>query len=374
MVQTMPRNAERGTAGERRRGVRGTGFLFPLFFILLFSSAGAELSNIPQKSASVPYSFVTVRIGKHTDRTRVVFEASEEYIQRVSVTMAGENSVKVDFRAPLTFRNPQKGVLKGKDPYELAGGIRLTVLEGGCTLTADGLEDIDVTKLSAPPRLVVDMFIGQGHVPSHSPALTPAGGGEGGHQQADLLPAPDGAELRIDSIVLDAGHGGSDSGALCGKAAEKDVALQFAKDIAAALGKRGKKVFLTRTADQGLTLRERIRASNQKSPGIFFSIHMSCRSGFALYRAGKRTGGAADAEGRDAADLISQVLAHSLKDEFKLDVAQERLPLQVISGVNAPALLIELPDPGTFRYEGKNRERLVALLLRAMASASPVQA
>ncbi|MCC6346347.1 MAG: N-acetylmuramoyl-L-alanine amidase [Nitrospirales bacterium] len=351
------------------------GFLFCLFFMFFFSFAGAETPNAPQKNSSASDPFVTVRIGKHTDRTRVVFEASEEYIQRVSVTMAGESSVKVDFRTPLSFRNPQKGALRGKTPYELAGGIRITVIEGGCTLTADGLDDINVTKLSSPPRLVIDLFTGQGQAPAHPPAPAPAGGDEGGQVQTDaLLPAPEGAEIRIDSVVLDAGHGGSDSGALCGKAVEKEVALQFAKDLASALVKRGKKVFLTRAGDRTLTLRERVRASNQKSPGIFFSIHMSCRNEFALYRAQNRTGMTADGERYDTMDLVSQSLAHSLKNEFKLDVVQEKLPLQVLSGINAPALLIELPGPVAFHYEGKNRERLVALLLRAMAYTSPVQA
>ncbi|MBZ0157845.1 MAG: N-acetylmuramoyl-L-alanine amidase [Alphaproteobacteria bacterium] len=354
------------------------GFLFCLFCLLFFSSAGAETPKAPQKNSSVPDSFVTVRIGKHADRTRIVFEASEEYIQRVSVTMTGENSVKVDFRAPLTFVHPQKGMLRGKTPHELARGIRFTVQEGGCTVTADGLDDIDVSKLSVPPRLVIDMYVGQGQVPAPSPGPTPGprpvGESEGGQVQADAFSAPEGADIRIDAIVLDAGHGGSDAGALCMKTAEKDVALQFAKDIAAALGKRGKRVFLTRTGDQVLTLRERIKASNQKSPGMFFSIHMSCRNEFALYRARKKPAKDIEGEKKDMAGFVAQAFARSLKNEFKLNVVQEELPLRVISGINAPALLIELPGPEAFRYEGKNRERLVTLLLRAMAYASPVQA
>jgi N-acetylmuramoyl-L-alanine amidase len=74
-------------------------------------------------------------------------------------------------------------------------------------------------------------------------------------------------------IVIDAGHGGHDSGAIGGKRREKDLVLQIAKRVERLLKKRGHPVYMTRTSDRFLKLSERTKFADRKKAVAFISIH-----------------------------------------------------------------------------------------------------
>lgn len=75
-------------------------------------------------------------------------------------------------------------------------------------------------------------------------------------------------------IVLDAGHGGKDCGALgASKVCEKEVVLNVAKHLSQKLTARGYKVFMTRTKDVFVNLRDRTKFANDKEADLFISIH-----------------------------------------------------------------------------------------------------
>ncbi|MDR0580398.1 MAG: N-acetylmuramoyl-L-alanine amidase [Campylobacteraceae bacterium] len=74
-------------------------------------------------------------------------------------------------------------------------------------------------------------------------------------------------------IVVDAGHGGKDGGAVSDKKLEKDVVLQIALLLGAELETRGHKVFYTRSKDVYLKLQDRTKTANDKNADIFISIH-----------------------------------------------------------------------------------------------------
>ncbi|WP_281951083.1 N-acetylmuramoyl-L-alanine amidase family protein [Nitrosophilus kaiyonis] len=76
------------------------------------------------------------------------------------------------------------------------------------------------------------------------------------------------------TIVIDPGHGGKDSGAIGYKRKkEKDAVLQIAKKLYKELKKRGYKVYLTRTKDYFIPLRNRTKYANRRFADIFISIH-----------------------------------------------------------------------------------------------------
>ncbi len=80
---------------------------------------------------------------------------------------------------------------------------------------------------------------------------------------------------RSDSfIVIDAGHGGHDSGAV-GAAGiyEKTVVLQIAKRAAKKFKAMGYKVHLTRRSDRFINLSGRTRIADRKDAKVFISIH-----------------------------------------------------------------------------------------------------
>ncbi|MED4751969.1 N-acetylmuramoyl-L-alanine amidase [Brevibacillus choshinensis] len=77
-------------------------------------------------------------------------------------------------------------------------------------------------------------------------------------------------------IVIDAGHGGSDVGAIGTKfgTLEKTVNLQTASKLAANLRQKGAVVVMTRTgADQNPALHDRVEISEAKGADAFISIH-----------------------------------------------------------------------------------------------------
>ncbi len=77
------------------------------------------------------------------------------------------------------------------------------------------------------------------------------------------------------TIVLDAGHGGKDSGAI-GKGKkmyEKYAVFKVTKYLESLLKKRGYKVYLTRNSDRFIKVRHRTVLANKKHADIFISIH-----------------------------------------------------------------------------------------------------
>lgn len=75
------------------------------------------------------------------------------------------------------------------------------------------------------------------------------------------------------TVVLDAGHGGSDTGALYEGICEKDVNLAVAKKVEAILRSYGYRVVMTRTEDVYVNLYTRADIANEADADIFVSIH-----------------------------------------------------------------------------------------------------
>ena len=74
-------------------------------------------------------------------------------------------------------------------------------------------------------------------------------------------------------IVIDAGHGGHDTGAIGGGKREKDLVLQIAKRVERQLKKRGFRVYMTRRTDRFLKLPQRTHIADKKGARVFVSIH-----------------------------------------------------------------------------------------------------
>ncbi|HSW44393.1 MAG TPA: N-acetylmuramoyl-L-alanine amidase [Phycisphaerae bacterium] len=93
------------------------------------------------------------------------------------------------------------------------------------------------------------------------------------------LPAPPsytGPQIRGAVVVIDAGHGGKDPGALpkfSGQLPEKTIVLDLAGRIATALRERGARVVMTRSSDTFLELQQRADIAGRNRADLFISIH-----------------------------------------------------------------------------------------------------
>ncbi len=76
-------------------------------------------------------------------------------------------------------------------------------------------------------------------------------------------------------VVIDAGHGGSDYGAIRAGINEKDINLDVAKKVQALLLAKGFTVYMSRPTDDFVSLQDRTNFSADKSPDIFVSIHVN---------------------------------------------------------------------------------------------------
>jgi N-acetylmuramoyl-L-alanine amidase len=80
-------------------------------------------------------------------------------------------------------------------------------------------------------------------------------------------------------VVIDAGHGGSDPGAVSvsGQVAEKQLTLALATELRDLLVERGRvRVAMTRADDRYLTLEDRAAVARRLGAGLFLSLHIDC--------------------------------------------------------------------------------------------------
>ena len=76
-------------------------------------------------------------------------------------------------------------------------------------------------------------------------------------------------------VVLDPGHGGQDSGAMCGGVMEKDLTLDIARRVDRLLDSEGIATLMTRVGDSYVPLADRAAFGNRVNDSIFISIHFN---------------------------------------------------------------------------------------------------
>lgn len=80
-------------------------------------------------------------------------------------------------------------------------------------------------------------------------------------------------EGTIKLVVIDAGHGGQDTGAVRDGVLEKDLTLDVARRLDQLVRARGLRTSLTRPGDEYVSLSDRAAAANEERDCVFVSIH-----------------------------------------------------------------------------------------------------
>ena len=161
-------------------------------------------------------------------------------------------------------------------------------------------------------------------------------------------------------VVLDPGHGGQDSGAMCGGVLEKDLTLDVARRIDRLLNSEGIATLMTRVGDTYVSLADRAVFANRVRKCIFVSIHFNednkpVASGVETYYAAHQiTAGSFLASWlpflwrplSDPPNLESQNLAALVQEALvartrSIDRGTEARQFFVIANVTSPAILIE---------------------------------
>jgi len=109
---------------------------------------------------------------------------------------------------------------------------------------------------------MIASFIWLERIPRGQPAKT-------GVTQPPAAPKP------FAVVVLDPGHGGQDSGAICGGVLEKDLTLDVARRIERLLEAGGIATVMTRVGDSYVSLADRAALANRVRGSILISIHFN---------------------------------------------------------------------------------------------------
>ncbi len=80
-------------------------------------------------------------------------------------------------------------------------------------------------------------------------------------------------------ICIDAGHGGTSSGAVNGSRLEKDDNLRLSLRVEEILESRGYTVVMTRSDDSDVSLEERCKIANKAKASLFVSVHRNSTEG-----------------------------------------------------------------------------------------------
>ena len=167
---------------------------------------------------------------------------------------------------------------------------------------------------------------------------------------------------KVQTVVLDPGHGGHDKGAVSRYGNEKDFALDVARKLRPLLQAKGLRVIMTREGDYFVPLEVRAQIANAARDSIFISIHFNATdrdpsaTGFEIFsftpRGAPSTSDNAAAPGSFSMQAGSQVDAqstalsaciyHSLLGHIpEFDRGIKRARFAVLRLTKVPAVLVE---------------------------------
>ncbi len=216
---------------------------------------------------------------------------------------------------------------------------------------------------------------------------------------------------RFDLVVLDAGHGGHDEGAIGPTGLrEKDLVLDVTRRVARRLVKQGLRVILTRRDDHFVALEQRTAVANDAHADLFLSIHANASTsrsprGVETYFASlessdedsrrlaerENTALGASSPSADSADPLAAILGDLIETEHLQESSEfaklaegglsgaagdrsrgvKQAPFVVLMGVRMPASLVEIgfvthPEEESALRQGRQKDEIAEALAAAV--------
>ncbi len=323
---------------------------FTIFFLIVFSTFAQKKQE------------VLLKFNKQNNLMRIVFEAEEQFVNKAKITTT-ESQIKIDFNEPFLLTSEKEL------PFEILPA------EKSIIVSLKEKSEIKIFRLAVPPRLVFDI---------KSKELEPEKEGEKVLESQQIKEKEVGKTFeklpmtRVSKeIIIDPGHGGYEFGITSGNVNEKNITLDIAKSLSEILSKKGRKILLSRKADQFLSINERINFVNRKTPYIFISLHVSTSNNFIIYSPlfnEQSTNDIADFYSISSRQRkyilkskdLAQSIGKALKEEFKMNVIRREMPLPILQSTGAPAILIELPFSEFMTYKREMTEKLANSIIKGI--------
>jgi N-acetylmuramoyl-L-alanine amidase len=360
-----------------------------------YDRAGKRIRTRSGASGAAAIDMTLVHLAK---MTQLVFRESAPIDYETSVSRDG---FTVTFKRPVI---PAAADRSFEDPF--VSRVHIAANTAAVVFREPGLA-VNAYPLKSPDRLVLEITRPETAAPGPAPRAIPAPAAPN-----PLAPAP-----APRAVVIDAGHGGDETGAIGpGNVVEKEITLDIASRLAAILAKDpAVRPVLTRTTDTIVSLDERAAIANHEKAAVFVSIHAN--SSRAAGAHGSETYylslGATDpvsaavandentaaapppgttGEGAPPADLDfilwdmaqsahlkeSAALADSIQNELNALLRTEnrgikQAPFRVLVGATMPAVLVETafisnPDEAKRLATPEFRQSIAEAIARAIAS------
>jgi len=329
--------------------------MFMIFFWLICPSLG-QAADFQEKIDGLA-EIKNIRVHSNQDRVRVVVDATQEVSYKTMV-LSSPQRIVVDINGAWVGPTVTRSQLIDSG---FASKVRISQFNANTVRvvveTNVGKDAYQVFSLSggdAAYRVVMDFGQGGGQVAaSQTPTAQPTSSNQGA--AADVTapvvvePVYDSAGITGKTIVLDPGHGGSDSGAIGPTGVtEKSITLRVATELRQLLLDAGAKVLMTRTTDVDVApqpatdageLQARCDVANQAKADIFLSIHMDSFSNGSA----KGTTGYYYAKGSQAGKRLADYVRQGVIDQIgTTDRGTKSCNFYVVKNTTMPASLVEL--------------------------------
>jgi N-acetylmuramoyl-L-alanine amidase len=281
---------------------------------LLIAVAFALVLGFGTGALAQPTSSVTAaHAGLHADSTRLVLSLSRSLPFEV-FTLADPHRVVIDLPEvnwPLADSDLPRatGVIAGVRHGRFRPGTSRIVVRLTHPVAVRAASLLAPARHGQPYRLVVDLVRATpATVAAEGDTEEPGIAGVIGHTVLPIpvLPQPLRRPAAQRVIVIDAGHGGKDPGAIGPSGIhEKEITLDVARAVRAALQRiGGYRVVLTRNSDVFIRLRSRVAKARAAGADLFVSLHADAMGrhsvrGSSVYTLSER---ASDAEAAALAD------------------------------------------------------------------------
>lgn len=233
----------------------------------------AKKKKKPHRAVTTPILVQDIRVTPYPDHTRLVFDLKRQVIFTQHHQQQSRRVV-IELQNAQLGRTAKARLTDGEipQPVAVAQASRGQSHAVTISLDLDAVSDYKLLPLDNPSRLVVDLYE---KIPQEEASIMPP---PAAVERAQATPpARRQTARKVKTIVIDAGHGGKDPGAIGrGGTAEKDITLKVAlllRDLI--IAQLGKQVFLTRDRDVFVELEDRATFANKHEADLFVSIHVN---------------------------------------------------------------------------------------------------
>jgi N-acetylmuramoyl-L-alanine amidase len=258
---------------------------------LKLTDSNLQIANLENLENSLERQITGIRTFTGLDYSRIVIDLSAPVTYEKALMNSKSLSVQLHEAKVLPQLLAQQleiekdGLLKGFQITELEKKVRIDI-------KFDKIEDYAIFTLNNPDRLMIDLrgktkpTLVDTNMPLSDKTLT-SFDGKANQTGFSLMRA---LGLKVKRVVIDAGHGGHDTGALGPNGLQEkdlvlDVALRLQKLIKQQLPEID--IVMTRSKDEFISLEERTAIANSQTADLFISIHAN--SGQSLEASGIET-------------------------------------------------------------------------------------